>query len=680
MNKQNSFLPFALILALLLSACAAPTPTETAAPTGAPQPTSTPTTLPPPAAEEPALLTGQFEYSNDFVLETYYVEQAVALLDMTGFVLRDQEWELPVDSQVLGYMEVDSTNNRGSYRLQLPARPAGELNDVDQDGQKDTGVQIFASGYSPNLIGSPFSAGDDITRGWPTYLASIKVDTENQDEVTGGKLVVWSPDADQQFPTGFGADGLLFTSDDPVGPLPAGYSVIDLDQQPFAILRGPQQELTLYEPQDVALKDFSKLSYSQAFDQMFEVVRKEYAFNGIAGKQPDWDALYARLAPMVKEAGQNKDAMAYYQALRAFTNAFKDGHVGLDGGEQASQFFTRQTSYGYGFAIRELDDGSVIVIYVLLGGPAEKAGIKVGARVTRFNNQPIGEAIAAVEPLSGPFSTEFSRRYQQARYLLRATQGAAATVTFANPGQAEQTQTLTAVAERASFSVTSLFARYDPNALPVEFRILSSGIGYIRINSNYDDLNLIMRLFERALKTFQANQLGAVIIDLRLNSGGAPLGLAGFFTDSEIPLGQLEYYSEKTGRFEPQGPRERVYPFQEQYRFEKMALLVDQSCFSACEIEAYGFSRLPDILVVGQYPTGGVEAEVARGQFVLPENMSLQVPTGRFTLPDGSIFLEGVGVAPTLKVPINAENVLSNEDVVLKAAEKALQEALGVQQ
>jgi hypothetical protein len=75
--------------------------------------------------------------------------------------------------------------------------------------------------------------------------------------------------------------------------------------------------------------------------------------------------------------------------------------------------------------------------------------------------------------------------------------------------------------------------------------------------------------------------------------------------------------------------------------------------------------------VVGMTPSAGTEGEVARGEFKMPEGMSMQFPTGRFTLPDGSIFLEGTGVQPTVKVPITAETVLS-PDAVLKAAEDAL--------
>ena len=82
-------------------------------------------------SEEPVLIVGEFEYTNEFAVEIYFVEHAVGLLDMTGFVLRDMEWELPVESQVLGYMDLDADNNRASFRLALPALPEGQFNDVD---------------------------------------------------------------------------------------------------------------------------------------------------------------------------------------------------------------------------------------------------------------------------------------------------------------------------------------------------------------------------------------------------------------------------------------------------------------------------------------------------------------------------------------------------------------------
>ncbi len=616
--------------------------------------------------DNPVKITGAFTYSNDFVLETYYVEQAAALADMHGFVIRDMEWITPVESQVLGYMDVDYENNRGTYSISLPILPEGIFNDVDQNDQSDRGVQIFAASYWPNLTGGPYSEGDDPSFGWPSYLASIRTDSENQDEVVGGKFVIWSPDEQQQFPSGFGDDSLLFTADDPVMDIPAGYSVIDLDVKPFGIIREQIPELALYEPSDLEVKDFSADTYLEAFNKMFAIVEKEYAFSDIPGKSPEWKTLHDRIEPMIKKAQENKDGSAYYEALRQFTLAFNDGHVGISGDTFESKAYYQAVGSGYGLGIRILTDQRVVVNYVTPGGPADIAGIKNGAIITSVDGKPILEAIRSIEPFSGPFSASYTEEYQQARYLTRAPVGKISKWKFSNPGGQAQEVTLIAVDETESFDQSSIYKNMDPNALPVEYTVIPDySIGYVSVNSNYDDLNLAIRIFERALSTFESNNLDTLIIDMRLNFGGSPLGLAGYLTDQVIEMGQLEYFSEKTGKFEPNGVRDKILPMTRQYNFKNKILLVGDGCASACEIEAYGFSQVPGMLVFGETPTAGVEAEVARGQFELPEGISLQIPTGRFTLPDGSIFLEGIGVQPTHLVPVTQQSVLSGDDPVI---------------
>ena len=685
-NKFTPILALGLILVMVGLACEVSLPvlvTATATPTATlthtPTPASTETAVPtatesaavPITGDQPVRITGIFSYTNGFAIDTRYVEQAVALVDMHGFVIRNKEWLLPIDGQVLGYMKVDKTSKRGTFQVDLPARPEGVFNDVSNRKQSDNGVQIFAVAYSPNQAGGPFAEGDDASRGWPGYMASVITDPENNDEVTGGKLVVWAPDDKQLFPAGFGADGKLFTADDPVGPLPAGYSVIDLSQKPFGIDRRPQETMTLYEPKDFAIKDFSTSTYSGAFTQTFNLLRNEYAFNGIPGKQPNWDALYADLAPKVKAAEDKQDPLAYYTALSEFSLAFNDGHVGISDGPSQRTYIQSRLFYGYGFAIRELDDGTSVVVYLTAKGPADVAGVKLGAEITAFNGTPIKDAISAV-PLLLPSSTDFGRRYQQAQLLSRGTQGSKASVTFKNPGLGAQTVTLTAGRETQSFFAIEPGSNADPTALPVEYKLINGNIGYVKVNSNNDDLNLIIRLFQRALQTFTDDQVAGVIIDMRVNYGGAPLGLAGFLTKKTIVNGQLEYYSAETGKFEPSGPPDKSYPYQEQYHFDKMVLLVDQSCYSACELEAYGFSQVPGMEVVGMYPTGGTEADVARGKFKLPAGISMQFPTGRIVMPDGSLFLEGKGVQPTLKIPITRDTVLTTDDVVLNTAEQEI--------
>lgn len=615
-------------------------------------------------------VSGNFVVTNDFVLKNYYYEHAVALVDMTGFVTRDSEWELPVGSQVLGYMDVNDDYLGGTYELLLPLRPSGVHHDVDNDGQQENGVQIYVVAYSPNLYGGPFSVGDDRSLGWPGYLATIRTDSENKDEVIGGQLIVWAPDANQHFPAGFGEDGLLFTADDPTMPLPAGYSVVNLDATPFGITQQAEVQLALYEPSDIATKDFSDLSYTEAFDRMFEILRKEYAFTGIEGKSPDWDALYAELKPRVQAAEQDRSPQKFYEAIRDFTYAFQDGHVGLSGDPLVQDFRSNKIG-GYGFTIRELDGGKVVVNQVVSGGPAARAGMRVGAEVTEFNGQPIGQAIGQVQPFFLQ-SSDFAVRYAQAVWLLRGAPGESARVTFKNPGGNAQTANLSAEPE-----TDTLFNELGWNEtfyiVPVESKVIEQNgesIGYIRLLSNADDLNLTIRLFERALQAFEEQEVSGIIVDMRNNGGGTALGLAGFFTEEIITLAQLQYYSEVSGRFEADDEEDMLefWPNENQYRFNKFVLLVGQNCYSACELESYGFSQLPGAIVIGFTPTAGVEAETARGQFKLPAGIDLTLPTGRFVNPDGSIFLEGEGVPLTIRVPNTEANLFSTEDVVLNAA------------
>lgn len=690
MNLPRRLAPLALLCALLLSACSfqPPGPAPTAAPTAAPDAPAAPTAIAPTAPPSgqataaptaqgsveaagsgPVALSGEMRFTADYLLDSF-TDHAVALSDLHGFVTRDQRWELPVEGQVLGPLTIDRDAGLGTYELRLPAAPAGTASDVDNDGTDDPALQVFNITWQPNFIGGVFNTGDDRSYGWARSFSSTTVDPNSDGEIDGGKLIIWAPDSGQQFPTDFGPDGLLFTADDPVGPVPAGWTVVDLDQAPFALVRDPEQQLPLYEPEDIEAIDLSDLPYDQALRRTIEEVRKVYAFNGIAGKEPAWDQLLAELEPRAAQAEADNDPIAFYRVMQAFTFAFRDGHVGLGGNPEASgAVFAEATAGGYGFAVRELDDGRFVVVFVLPDGPAAQAGMQVGAELTAFNGQPTADAVANVQALSAPFSSDVAERYQQARYLLRGPIGTTTSLTFVNPGGQPQTVDLTTVAERESFGVTSVYRGAPQALLPVEFRFLDSGAGYVSINSYSDDLSLTWRLFERAMASFEAAQVPGVIIDLRWNGGGFPIGLAGYFSDEEIILGQAEKLNTETGQFEPEGLPDRVVPFERQFRFGRIAVLVGLGCASACEQEAYSFSQLPNAVVVGQYPSSGIFAGVVPEQYRLPDGLTLQVSITRFTNPDGSLFLEGVGVVPTVKVPVDAQTVLATDDVELRAAE-----------
>lgn len=677
-RPQRPTLLIGLILALALVACGGPTPEPTEEPTEPPAEETEEPEEPAPAAEQPVQLTGTIEVSNELIIGVYFFEKYVYLEDLSGFISRDFEYEQPLAAQIYGPVSVDEEGTY-TYTLNLPARPVSPQNDVDNDGNEEPGVQVWQVVMNANLLGDVF-LGPDESAGWSTVYTSAHIDSENEDEINGGKLLIWSPDTDQSFPTDLGDDALLFTEDDPVGPVPAGYSVVDLDQDPFAVTQEATPDLTLMEG-DIIVHDLSEMSWTEAFDALFEQASTEYPFTEMKGL--DWQAIYDEFAPRIAEAEANDDAEAYYLAMRDFSWSIPDGHVGLGGDDFG--LFEQDTSGSYGLAIIGLDDGSVIANVLTEGGPADEAGIEWGATLTEWNGKPIAEAVEEVRPWALPFSSEHSELYQQWRYLIVDPEGTEISVTFQNPGAgAPQTVTLKATDDGGDiFSRMSVFYGKDFNALPVEYEILDSGYGYISLNSLSDDLNLTLRLWDRAIQVMIDNQVPGIIVDLRQNTGGAPVGsyLAGPFVDERIDLTLDYYYSAKTGQLETFRPPDFVEPHPTLKYEGQIGVLVSQACYSACENVAYVLGQLEQTRVFGYFPTDGIYGEVGRGQYKLPGDYDFQIPTGLTKDMEGNIIIEGTGVVPDVTVPRTAETMrrqyVDEEDVVLNFAIEVMDQPIG---
>ena len=159
------------------------------------------------------------------------------LEDQGGFIERDLDFAFPLVGQVIGPVELVD-EEMVTYDLALPAIPQGTQIDVDNNDKEDDGVQIFAVAYWSNTWGGPFLERRDGT-GWSTGYASTTTDADRDYEIDGGTLIVWAPDDDQGFPTDFGEDGMLFTEDDPTAPIPAGYTLVNLDESPLIFIRKP---------------------------------------------------------------------------------------------------------------------------------------------------------------------------------------------------------------------------------------------------------------------------------------------------------------------------------------------------------------------------------------------------------------------------------------------------------
>jgi C-terminal processing protease CtpA/Prc len=420
--------------------------------------------------------------------------------------------------------------------------------------------------------------------------------------------------------------------------------------------------------------DLSGMSYTAAFDTLIDLLRHRYIFTEY--KSIDWNQKIAEFRPRFEDAEIHHDPEAFRRGLRDFAWSIPDGHVYSRLSQQDWYDGTTYSPGGLGLAIRELDDGSVRATFILPGGPADQAGIQSRALILTLNGLPVQEAIRATIP-PYTFGPEINRRLEQMRYASRFPVGNPVEVTFQNPGDVNPTTaTLTAAEEQDSLD----FARfYGPlpgeNTLPVEFKILDNGYGYIQLHKFSDDPQHTVELWTNAIQAMHDHQVPGVIVDIRGNGGGngeLATQIAGYFFDERLKVGTLLGYDEDSGDFVA-GESIELYPPEESMRYGgPVAVLVAPICLSACELFAYEMQRQNRAILVGQYPTHGALGDPI--QILMPADEEFWFPTSGIIDSSGQIIVEGTGVAPSVIVPVTEDTLFSAGDPVLDTALQQLEE------
>ena len=456
--------------------------------------------------------------------------------------------------------------------------------------------------------------------------------------------------------------------------------------------------------------DYSTLAWTDAFKAAHDKFSREYAFGDWKGV--DWPGLYSRFLPRIAQAQAASDEKAYYLALHEYVCSIPDGHISLSAQNAAvpTGLAKELAGGGFGMAVAELDDGSVITAAVIPDSPAAQAGIAAGAEITTWGGVPAGTAIGQIDVGAIPFkvltgavgnenpkATLMLNRLEQARLLTRGPVGSIVQVSFKNPGQASsRTTTLTAVDDAGrSFSLLNFASRPDLSD-QVDYRILPEGYGYVLVRMELDLSNpggyptRVYQQFREAITSFVAAGVPGVIVDLRGNYGGSDqlaADLCGFFYSSPAFYEEQEYFDKRNGRFlritaSERGPDPIVDNIsiepQTPYFGGPVVVLVNPSTTSSGEGPAMGISRLPNGSVIGFHGTNGSFGMVG-GEIALPGGYAIGYPFGRSVDQNGVVQLDSKngagGVAPDLRVPKTLENVLAfaaGTDVELQYAVKYL--------
>ncbi len=445
--------------------------------------------------------------------------------------------------------------------------------------------------------------------------------------------------------------------------------------------------------------DYSTLSWTEAFDKMYKQLSREYAFTD--WKQIDWNSLYNEYAPQIQRAQKDKDLGAYYIALRGFLTEIPDGHVSLNNLKEVDDLYI---GGGFGLTVAKLGDGSVIAAWVDESGSAYASGIRTGAVLTQWNNEPIGDALKQVSTIFGGTSaTTENLELKQTQYLTRAPIGTEAGVTFINSGASPRTVTLTAYDDGLlslkksypgavlSDKIRSLYLGVDdPAPVPdsmVETKLLENNIFYIKIWGELDaDLKetgtapSTLALFRQAIDEANRQNAAAVILDVRNNLGGLDdmtAAILGSFYSQKTLYEYQNVYNESTRKrgIQSVNGEDALYIEPAQPHFDgEIVCLINQKCVSSGEGLAVGIKNLPNGETLGFYGTNG-SFGLAGAEIEMPGGLTVHFPSGQSLDKDRNIQLDSTGgiggVSPSIRVEMTAENAIkaaNGEDVEMEAA------------
>lgn len=271
---------------------------------------------------------------------------------------------------------------------------------------------------------------------------------------------------------------------------------------------------------------------------------------------------------------------------------------------------TRGQFGGLGIVIA-LRDGLLTIVRPLPGTPAERAGLQKGDRIVK-----IGEEATLNLPL------------EEAVKRLRGTPGSSVDVWVRREGP-------NGFQKPRKFRLTRAIIHLDS----VESRMLSGGIGYIKISSFQGNTHEDM---ERALATLHRQPMKGLVLDLRDNPGGlleqAVRVADAFLTSGTIVTTSSNDPSQRDEKFATREGTEPNYP---------MIVLVNGGSASASEIVAGALQNHDRALVVGQRTFGKGSVQLL---YDFPDDGSaLKLTIAQYLTP-GDVSIQGVGIVPDIEI------------------------------
>ena len=422
-------------------------------------------------------------------------------------------------------------------------------------------------------------------------------------------------------------------------------------------------------------------------------LRLEFRYIVYVGKQ-----IYAYWDIKLRETGTDFDALAatiensitnktsdteYFVAIRNWSAAFHDGHVGVIPRDDLSKF----EIYTSPIRLQIYESATVNEKVFVSELKLSEFDVKIGDEVIAINGVPIREALDKVEDQSNG-STSRMRRARAASRLVDVL------------GVANSLKELSITLKREQAEISVRLPRLidvldsEKPAAPaatganlIKSMVLPGEIGYLRIDGFTG--SHIGALIDQQMNNLRATK--ALILDLRINGGGdasadyilarlsatdlvryqvSPslnpyvIGMRpGHFGLEEIPGTGFAQWTPKKVKANPNG----------NYAGKPVFALVSPRCFSACDTFVAALKSNKLAVILGEGTGGGTGTPL---NFELPysgHSFRYSVVRGKTA---GGDDIEGVGTLPDVEILPNPQDLVSKKDSQLAATIEYVQKTV----
>ncbi len=374
----------------------------------------------------------------------------------------------------------------------------------------------------------------------------------------------------------------------------------------------------------------------RVFEQVRDLVQENYVYPDYNGV--DWEATCEEFAPLVVAA---PDDPAFWQVMQTLTARLDDQHSHFLTPAEAvveDESWAGYLDYvGIGIYVSRPDDADYgIVLFTFPGSPAEAAGLRAHERILSINGIP------ACCNADGSDNLD----------LMLGEPGTSVTVQAQLIGESPRELEI----RRAQIQTQlPIFSRRIPTP--------QGDIAYLLIPTLWEE-TIAQRTRETLQTLYAAGPLAGLIIDMRINGGGAYTQLTGLL--SLFTAGHVGNFLRRGGEEE----KLRIVPRAvETSRELPLVVLIGRDTESYAEVFSGTLQSTGRALLIGAPSAGNIETIYP---YDLEDGSRLWVAQETF-LPLSGVSWEGVGLQPDILIPGAWENFTADADPQLQAALEYLQ-------